>query len=174
MIPCNRRACLFTYKCHVFLFPQAIGYESFFAQIYLCLSSVCAIAFIIKLIRCDTIAAYDNFEPRGKIGARPTQTSACCLKRSVHVAFEELIKNARFKYVILSYSNEGYLTCAIMSKYGRYEMISMPHKRFNPNDVRTQDKMKQNTLECLHVLSGKGLVICFYAFFTISSAETFI
>jgi hypothetical protein len=33
--------------------PQAIGYESFLALTYLCLSSVCVIAFVIKLVRCE-------------------------------------------------------------------------------------------------------------------------
>jgi len=104
----------------------------------------------------NTIAAYDDFIPKGKTGLRTCKTSLYCLKKSVHVAFEELISNAQFKYIFVSYNNEGYMSQeeikAIMSSYGRYSVVKSDYKRFNPNNVRTQDKVRQVTSECLHVV----------------------
>lgn len=39
-----------------------------------------------------------------------------------------------------------------MSSYGRYSVVKSDYKRFNPNNVRTQDKVRQVTSECLHVV----------------------
>jgi len=104
----------------------------------------------------NTIAIYDSFVPQGKTGLRTCKTSSYCLKKSVHVAFEQLIKDANFKYIFLSYNDEGYMTNedikAIMSRYGRYDVVSTEYKRFNPNNVRTQDKVRQVTSECVHVV----------------------
>jgi adenine-specific DNA-methyltransferase len=69
----------------------------------------------------NTIAKYDNFNPKGKTGLRAHQKSIFCSKNSVIQSFEELIKNAQFKYTFLSYNNEGLMSQnqikSIISKY---------------------------------------------------------
>ena len=48
-----------------------------------------------------------------------------CIKKEAAQAFEELIKNANFKYIMLSYNDEGIIPIEeikrIMSKYGKYK-----------------------------------------------------
>ena len=74
----------------------------------------------------ETIARYDNPEIKGKTGLRnyDTQKSKYCSKRTVKSEFEDLIKKANFKYIFLSYNNEGLMSVDvikdIMSKYGTY------------------------------------------------------
>lgn len=55
----------------------------------------------------NTIAKYDVFIPKGKTGLRDYNRSNYCSKISVAKSFEDLIKNAQFKYTFLSYNNEG-------------------------------------------------------------------
>jgi len=80
----------------------------------------------------NTIALYDRFEPKGKTGLRNYNKSQYCSKRSVKNAFDELIKEANFKYIFLSYNNEGLMSVEdvrnIMSKYGKYDLASINYK----------------------------------------------
>ncbi|MDO7253131.1 DNA adenine methylase [Helicobacter cappadocius] len=103
----------------------------------------------------NTIALYDDFIPRGKTGLRDYQTSSFCKKNQVASALEDIIKNAEFNYIFLSYNDEGLLSLeeikSIFSKYGRYNAISQPYQRFKADSSRIH---KQNsTIEYLHVLS---------------------
>lgn len=61
----------------------------------------------------ETIAKYDNPSIYGKTGMRPykSERSNYCIQTKVLSEFSDLIKNAKFKYIIVSYSSEG-----IMSK----------------------------------------------------------
>lgn len=102
----------------------------------------------------NTIALYDDFIPRGKTGLRDYQTSSFCKKNQVSNALEELIKNAKFSYVFLSYNDEGLLSLeeikSIFSKYGTYDVVSQSYQRFKADSSRTH---KQNsTIEYLHIL----------------------
>ncbi len=101
----------------------------------------------------NTIALYDNFIPKGKCGRRDYQKSDYCSRRKVMGAFEDLIKNAKFKYIFLSYNNEGLMDensiKNIMQKYGNYHFLSKKHKKFKANDVK---KANTKTIEYLHVL----------------------
>lgn len=102
----------------------------------------------------NTIAIYDEFIPQGKTGLRKYEKSQWCKKNSAHIAFENLIKNANFKYIFLSYNNEGIISCdkvrEIMQKYGKYELFTKDYKRFKAdrNRVHKADK----TIEFLHFL----------------------
>ena len=60
----------------------------------------------------ETIARYDNPVLSGVTGLRDSsdQKSRFCSKRTVAEAFDELIQNARFKYIFLSYNNEGLMS----------------------------------------------------------------
>ena len=58
----------------------------------------------------NTIAKYDNFVPKGKTGLPNYIKSDYCSKNKVKQAFEVLIKKAQFKYIFLSYNNEGLMS----------------------------------------------------------------
>lgn len=76
----------------------------------------------------ETIARNDQPEIRGKTGLRSddSQKSLYCSKRTVKTTFEDLIKKANFKYIFLSYNNEGLMSFdeirEIMEKYGKYSV----------------------------------------------------
>ena len=60
----------------------------------------------------ETIARYDYPELKGKTGLRESngQKSKYCSKKTSESEFENLITNANFKYIFLSYNNEGLMT----------------------------------------------------------------
>ncbi len=107
----------------------------------------------------ETIAKYDNPAIRGKTGLREYnhQKSVFCLKNKVEKAFAELVENANFKYIFLSYNNEGLMSFdtieSIMKRYGKYEVYSQQHRRFKADNSR---KNKADyTTEYLHCLIKK-------------------
>lgn len=104
----------------------------------------------------NTIAKYDNFEPKGKTGLRDYNKSQYCSKRSVIEAFEELIREARFKYIFLSYNNEGLMSVedvkSIMSKYGKYDLQSTNYQRFKADKTEKRNHKADKTEEYLHIL----------------------
>ncbi len=104
----------------------------------------------------NTIALYDKFIPKGKTGLRDYQKSEYCSKAKVHSAFEELIKNANFKYIFLSYNNEGLMTenevKKIMSKYGKYDLSTTNYQRFKADKDENRDHKADKTTEYLHIL----------------------
>ncbi|MBZ7990824.1 MULTISPECIES: DNA adenine methylase [unclassified Campylobacter] len=103
----------------------------------------------------NTIAKYDEFIPKGKTGLRDYIRSNWCKKAKVYDELEELIKNANFKYIFLSYNDEGLLSFDdiknIFSKYGEYSYISKDYQRFKADSNRVQKQ--NNTIEYLHILS---------------------
>ena len=104
----------------------------------------------------NTIAKYDIFEPKGKTGLRPYQKSNYCNKNSVKKSFEELIKNALFQHIFLSYNNEGLMDCneikKIMSKYGKYDLVTTDYQRFKADKEENRNHKAQSTTEFLHIL----------------------
>lgn len=103
----------------------------------------------------NTIAHHEDFIPQGVTGLRPRyKRSAYCQKPAAAGAFEALIKAAQFKYIFLSYNNEGIMSFEqirqIMSQYGRYDLVTKNHSRFKADNNR---KHKANgTLEQIHIL----------------------
>ncbi|WP_334087453.1 DNA adenine methylase [Helicobacter typhlonius] len=102
----------------------------------------------------NTIALYDDFIPKGKTGLREYEKSAWCRKAKVADELENLIKNAHFEWIFLSYNDEGLLSLeqiqAIFEKYGKYSFATQKHQRFKADSKRIQ---KQDcTLEYLHIL----------------------
>ena len=102
----------------------------------------------------NTITLYDEFTPKGKTGLRDYNRSKYSSKKKVHESFDELIKNAKFKYIFLSYNNEGLMSedevKDIMQKYGNYSLVKKEYKRFK---VHMNKKSKDNkTFEYLHIL----------------------
>lgn len=107
----------------------------------------------------NTIAEYQPFIPKGKTGIPPYKRSRYCSRVKVHQVFDDLLKNARFQYVFLSYNNEGLLSPEIirqtMSKYGRYDCIEMRHQRFKADSNENRVHHAHATTEYLHVLEIK-------------------
>ncbi len=104
----------------------------------------------------NTIAKQDTFTPKGKTGLRNYNKSAYCSKVSVAASFEELIKNARFKYIFLSYNNEGLMPVEqvrnIMEKYGSYDLYSTGYQRFKADKTESRNHKADKTEEYLHIL----------------------
>ena len=104
----------------------------------------------------NTIALYDDFEPRGKTGLRDYQRSDYCRSGQVKSAFEELIRHADFRYVFVSYNNEGLMdaptVAGIMSRYGRYELATTPYRRFKADTDQNRVHQAISTTEYLHIL----------------------
>ena len=107
----------------------------------------------------NTIAVYDNFDPKGKTGLRDYKKSLYCSKSSVINVFENLIKNAKFKYIFLSYNNEGLMSVddikTTMSKYGKYDLVSTNYQRFRADKEDSRNHKANKTEEYLHILEKK-------------------
>jgi adenine-specific DNA-methyltransferase len=109
----------------------------------------------------ETIARYDYPELRGKTGLRDykEQKSAFCSKRTVTEVFEDLIKNAQFQYIFLSYNNEGLMPIStikeIMSKYGKYTVYTKEYKRFRADKKENRNHKADETVEYLHCIEKK-------------------
>ncbi len=104
----------------------------------------------------NTIAKYDVFVPKGKTGLREYNRSKYCSRREVASEFEALIKNANFKYIFLSYNNEGLMRIEdvenIMKKYGTYSMVSTEYTRFRADKAANRNHLANKTEEYLHIL----------------------
>lgn len=104
----------------------------------------------------NTIARYDTFIPKGKTGLRDYQKSNFCKKNQVSEAFENLIKNANFNYIFLSYNNEGLMPSdeiqKIMKKYGKYDLITTEYARFRADKEENRNHKADKTIEYLHIL----------------------
>lgn len=104
----------------------------------------------------NTITQYDNFTPKGKTGLREYNRSNYCKKGEVHNSFEELIENAKFEYIFLSYNNEGLMSELevknIMKKYGDYKIVKKEYQRFRADKTENRNHKANKTFEYLHIL----------------------
>lgn len=106
----------------------------------------------------ETISRYDNPILKGKTGLRDytEQKSKFCSKRTVEATFEDLIANAHFKYIFLSYNNEGLMNMEviknIMSKYGEYNIFTKNYHRFKADKEENRNHKASSTIEYLHCL----------------------
>ena len=104
----------------------------------------------------NTIAKYDEFIPNGKTGLREYARSRYCQKNEVAKVFENLIENANFKYIFLSYNNEGLMSKETvkktMQKYGRYDLTTTNYQRFKADKTENRNHKATETVEFLHVL----------------------
>ncbi|MDR2842718.1 MAG: DNA adenine methylase [Spirochaetaceae bacterium] len=104
----------------------------------------------------NTIARYENFEPKGKTGLPVYKKSLYCSRASVLSEFEDLIKQAAFKYIFLSYNNEGLMSAEdvkkIMQKYGRYDIATTKYQRFKADKDINRKYEAEGTEEYLHIL----------------------
>jgi len=104
----------------------------------------------------NTISRYDSFTPKGVAGLREYHRSDYSRKKVVHHSFEALIKNAHFKYIFLSYNNEGLMhedeVRSIMKKYGDYHLVKKEYKRFRADKIESRKHKGDKTFEYLHIL----------------------
>lgn len=100
----------------------------------------------------ETAAKYDYPEVRGVTGQRPYENnkSEFCLKTKVVSAFEEVIANAQFKHIILSYSTDGLMTVEqieeVMKKYGNpdtFKIYWIPYRRYKSRTQSEKDELKE-------------------------------
>lgn len=106
----------------------------------------------------ETIAKYDNPVLNGRTGLRDysSQKSLFCSKRTVDKTFDDLISHADFKYIFLSYNNEGLMSLdtikAIMSKYGKYTCYTKDYRRFKADKDENRQIAADSTTEYIHCL----------------------
>ena len=103
----------------------------------------------------ETVALYDNPQIKGKTGIRvEDKSSKYCSKKEALIAFEDLIRNANFKFILLSYNDEGIISSEdikkTMLKYGKYSRKEKEYKRFKADNNRTYKK--NLVLEYIHCL----------------------
>lgn len=104
----------------------------------------------------NTIAKYNTFVPRGKTGMRNYARSKYCSGGTVTVEFDSLIRDAQFKYIFLSYNNEGLMTSEtirrIMEKYGKYDVVQRKYQRFKADKSENRRHKADSTVEYIHIL----------------------
>ena len=69
---------------------------------------------------------------------------------------DDLISNAKFKYIFLSYNNEGLMSentiKNIMKKYGKYDLAKKEYQRFKADKTENRNHKADSTIEYLHIL----------------------
>ncbi len=104
----------------------------------------------------NTIAKYDTFVPKGKTGLRNYYKSDWCRTGEVLKSFEELIENAQFQYIFLSYNNEGLMSQkevqTVMERFGKYSLKTKNYQRFKADKTENRNHKAIETFEYLHIL----------------------
>ncbi|SRX52649.1 DNA adenine methylase [Aequorivita sp. CIP111184] len=107
----------------------------------------------------NTIAKYDTFVPRGKTGLRNYYKSDWCRTGEVLKSFEELIENAQFPYIFLSYNNEGLMSQKevekVMERFGKYSLKTKKYQRFKADKTENRNHKASETFEYLHILEKR-------------------
>lgn len=102
----------------------------------------------------NTIAEYRPFKPRGVTGMRDYGKSLYCAKGKAEGALAALVRDARFRWIFLSYSNEGIISQGkikeIFKSEGRYTVFQTRYQRFKQDSAR--EAKAECTTEYLHVL----------------------
>lgn len=102
----------------------------------------------------ETLAKYDYPEIKGVSGMRDysNQISKFCRKREVKGALEDIIENANFQYIVMSYSTDGLLTPdeikEVFTEYG----IANTFKMAKPIEYRKFQSHKTQKKKELHEL----------------------
>ncbi|HAT64734.1 MAG TPA: modification methylase [Flavobacteriaceae bacterium] len=107
----------------------------------------------------NTIAKMDTFAPRGVTGLRDYYKSDYCKVGKVLESFEALIENAQFKYIFLSYNNEGLMSQKevqkVMEQFGNYDLATKKYQRFKADKTENRNHKASHTTEFLHILEKK-------------------
>lgn len=87
----------------------------------------------------ETVSLDDNPNIYGKTGRRPykDKLSPFCMKNTVYNALKNVIENAQFQDIFLSYNTEGLLDISeiksLLSEYGNTDIFYKDHKRYKSN-----------------------------------------
>lgn len=104
----------------------------------------------------NTIGKYDTFVPKGKTGLRNYYKSDYCKKGEVLKSFTELLENANFNYIFLSYNNEGLMSAQevenAMKQFGTYSLATTKYQRFKADKTENRNHKATETVEFLHIL----------------------
>ena len=107
----------------------------------------------------NTIAKYDTFVPKGKTGLREYYKSDWCRTGEVLKSFGELIENAQFPYIFLSYNNEGLMgqkqVQTVMERFGKYSLETKKYQRFKADKSENRNHKASETFEFLHILEKR-------------------
>lgn len=115
----------------------------------------------------ETIAKYDAPAISGKGGLRDMSAYSTSLSKpnEAEIVLEGLIRNAKFKHIILSYSNDGIISPefieALFKRYGRletFEFRKISYKRYQ-NSRAEEDEKHQEYLFYVEKKSAKE--VCF-------------
>lgn len=103
----------------------------------------------------ETIALYDNPPIKGKTGIRADDEktkSNYSKKREALQSLDNLIDNANYPLILLSYNNEGIITLediiSTFEKYGTYKQYKKEYKKFKSQTTQENSKV----YEYIHVL----------------------
>jgi len=100
----------------------------------------------------ETIARYDSPVLTGTTGMREYQRSDFCKHRKVGSAFEEIIRRARARHILISYNDEGLLPVAelqrLLALRGRPAIFKTSHSRFKADSGRVYKRAA--TTEYIH------------------------
>jgi len=100
----------------------------------------------------ETAAKYDYPEVKGITAQRKynNNKSEFCLKTKVVGAFENLIQNAQFEHILLSYSTDGLMSVQdiekIMKKYGieeSFKIYWIPYRRYKSRSQKEKEELKE-------------------------------
>jgi len=107
----------------------------------------------------ETIAKYDDPQIKGKTGIREyqNQKSNFCNKSYAQDALENLISNANFKYILLSYNSEGIISEKTLEKLlKKYSKNLFKKYRFDYRRYKKDKKTNKNKLfELIHIIDKK-------------------
>ena len=107
----------------------------------------------------NTIARYKPFVPKGKTGLPVYNKSAYCQKNEVLKNFDDLLEKAQFKFLFLSYNNEGLMSAQtiekLMKKYGKYSLKTATYQRFKADKTENREHKATETTEYLHILEKR-------------------
>ncbi|MEZ4818096.1 MAG: DNA adenine methylase [Flavobacteriaceae bacterium] len=107
----------------------------------------------------NTIAKMDTFVPKGVTGLPKYYKSNYCRAGKVLENFTKLIENAHFKFIFLSYNNEGLMSQKevqkIMEQFGNYDLTTKEYQRFKADKTQNRNHKASKTVEYLHILEKK-------------------
>lgn len=105
----------------------------------------------------NRIAENQPFQSDKVTGLIDYNKSSYCRKGVVEDVFEDLIANADFEFIFISYNNEGLIQEGrfqeILKKYGEYSLFLKQYKRFKADSAR--NNKADTTFEHLHFLRKK-------------------
>jgi len=104
----------------------------------------------------NTIAKYDfTVEPRGIVGLMDYNKSNYSYKNKVGPMFDDLIKNADFEHIFISYNNEGILSVddfkKILEYHGKLIIYEKNYKTYKAD--KNRNNKSENVIEYLFYLN---------------------